>query len=63
VFVLCVRGKNADLLTFNGAVLYVRRVKNGTPSTHPFQGDELLRRLQRENPSPFVIRLVLFLAR
>jgi integrase len=32
-------------------------VKNGTPSTHPIQGDELraLRRLQRESPaSPFV---------
>jgi site-specific recombinase XerC len=31
--------------------------KNGTPSTHPIQGDELraLRRLQRESPtSPFV---------
>jgi integrase len=38
-------------------VLHVRRVKNGTPSTHPIQGDELraLRRLQRESPSsPFV---------
>jgi integrase len=38
-------------------VLHVRRVKNGTPSTHPIQGDELraLRRLQREGPaSPFV---------
>jgi site-specific recombinase XerD len=38
-------------------VLHVRRVKNGTPSTHPIQGDELraLRRLQRERPaSPFV---------
>src|SRR5260221_14005536 len=34
-----------------------RRVKNGTPSTHPLQGDEVraLRRLQRESkPSPFV---------
>jgi len=38
-------------------VLHVRRVKNGTPSTHPLLGDELraLRRLQRESPpSPFV---------
>jgi type 1 fimbriae regulatory protein FimB/type 1 fimbriae regulatory protein FimE len=38
-------------------VLHVRRVKNGTPSTHPLRGDELraLRRLQRESePSPFV---------
>jgi site-specific recombinase XerD len=42
---------------FNGAVPHVRRVKNGTPSTHPIQGDELraLRRLQRESvTSPFV---------
>jgi site-specific recombinase XerD len=46
-----------DQVDFNGAVLHVRRVKNGTPSTHPVQGDELraLRRLQRESPaSPFV---------
>src|ERR1700682_4159881 len=36
---------------------HVRRVKNGTPSTHPLPGDEMraLRRLQRESvPSPFV---------
>jgi integrase len=41
-----------DQVDFNGAVLHVRRVKNGTPSTHPIQGDELrsLRRLQRESP-------------
>jgi hypothetical protein len=39
-----------DQVDFNGAVLHVRRVKNGTPSTHPIQGDEL-----RESPSsPFV---------
>jgi integrase len=39
-----------DQVDFSGAVLHVRRVKNGTPSTHPFQGDELraLRRLHRE---------------
>jgi integrase len=46
-----------DQVDFNGAVLHVRRVKNGTPSTHPIRGDELraLRRLQREGPaSPFV---------
>ena len=46
-----------DQVDFNGAVLHVRRVKNGTPSTHPIQGDELraLRRLHRETPSsPFV---------
>jgi len=46
-----------DQVDFNGAVLHVRRVKNGTPSTYPLQGDErrALRRLQRESPpSPFV---------
>jgi type 1 fimbriae regulatory protein FimB/type 1 fimbriae regulatory protein FimE len=46
-----------DQVDFTGAVLHVRRVKNGTPSTHPIQGDEMraLRRLQRESPtSPFV---------
>jgi integrase len=46
-----------DQVDFNGAVLHVRRVKNGTPSTHPIPGDELraLRRLQRESAaSPFV---------
>ena len=40
------------------AALHVRRVKSGTPSTHPIQGDELraLRQLQREQdpPSAFV---------
>jgi type 1 fimbriae regulatory protein FimB/type 1 fimbriae regulatory protein FimE len=40
------------------ATLQVRRVKQGTPSTHPILGDELraLRRLQREQEpqSPFV---------
>jgi type 1 fimbriae regulatory protein FimB/type 1 fimbriae regulatory protein FimE len=46
-----------DQIDFSGAVLHVRRVKNGTPSAHPLLGDELraLRRLQRESPpSPFV---------
>jgi type 1 fimbriae regulatory protein FimB/type 1 fimbriae regulatory protein FimE len=40
------------------ATLHVRRVKKGTPATHPILGDELraLRRLQREQEpkSPFV---------
>lgn len=39
------------------AALHVRRVKNGTPSVHPLQGDELraLRELQRQFPdSAFV---------
>jgi site-specific recombinase XerD len=45
------------IVEFNAAVLHVRLVKNGTPSTHPLRGDELraLRRLQRESEtSPFV---------
>jgi site-specific recombinase XerD len=46
-----------DQVDFNQAVLHVRRVKNGTPATHPLTGRELraLRRLQREgSASPFV---------
>jgi len=46
-----------DQMDFTGAVLHVRRVKNGTQSTHPLLGDELraLRRLQGESvTSPFV---------
>jgi integrase len=46
-----------DQVEFKAAVLHVRRVKNGTPSTHPLRGDELraLRRLERESEtSPFV---------
>lgn len=43
---------------FRTATLHVRRVKQGTPSTHPILGNELraLRRLQREQEqkSPFV---------
>jgi type 1 fimbriae regulatory protein FimB/type 1 fimbriae regulatory protein FimE len=43
---------------FNAGTLHVRRVKRGTPATHPIIGDEMraLRRLQREQnpPSPFV---------
>ena len=43
---------------FAKATLHVRRVKAGTPSTHPIMGDEMraLRRLQREQDpkSPFV---------
>jgi site-specific recombinase XerD len=38
------------LMDFRSATLHVRRVKQGTPSTHPILGDELraLRRLKRE---------------
>lgn len=47
-----------DQIEFRTATLHVRRVKQGTPSTHPILGDELraLRRLQREQEpkSPFV---------
>jgi site-specific recombinase XerD len=47
-----------DQMEFATATLHVRRVKQGTPSTHPILGDELraLRRLQREQEpkSPFV---------
>jgi integrase len=46
-----------DQVDFSAAVLHVRRVKNGSPSTHPLSGLELraLRRLQRESePSPFM---------
>src|SRR6478672_8083085 len=47
-----------DQVDFRTATLHVRRVKQGTPSTHPILGDELraMRRLQREQEpkSPFV---------
>lgn len=47
-----------DQIEFSSGTLHVRRVKQGTPSTHPILGDELraLRRLRREQDpkSPFV---------
>jgi integrase len=47
-----------EQIDFRTAALHVRRVKQGTPSTHPILGDELraLRRLHREQEpkSPFV---------
>src|SRR5262245_25648332 len=47
-----------DQIDFDTANLAVRRVKKGSPATHPIVGDELraLRRLQREQEpkSPFV---------
>jgi integrase len=47
-----------DQVDFGTATLHVRRVKQGTPSTHPILGDELraLRRLEREQEpkSPFM---------
>jgi integrase len=43
----------------NAGRLHVRRSKRGTPSVHPIQGDELraLRRLQREQASPYIFTL------
>jgi len=47
-----------EQVEFASGALHVRRVKRGTPSTHPILGDELrgLRRLQREQEpkSPFM---------
>jgi integrase len=46
-----------DQVDFNRAVLHIRRVKQGTPATHPLTGLEMraLRKLQREfEASPFV---------
>jgi integrase len=46
-----------DQVDFNRAILHVRRVKQGTPATHPLTGLEMraLRKLQRESKtSPFV---------
>jgi type 1 fimbriae regulatory protein FimB/type 1 fimbriae regulatory protein FimE len=47
-----------DQIDFPTATLHVRRVKRGTPATHPIRGDEMraLRRLDREQEprSPFV---------
>ena len=47
-----------DQVDFSRAVLHVRRVKSGTPATHPLTGAELraLRRLLREQEpsSPFM---------
>jgi integrase len=46
-----------EQIDFKTATLHVRRVKNGTPATHPLTGREMreLRRHQRESPkSPFV---------
>src|SRR4051794_3931475 len=42
--------RSASWRTINAGRLHVRRAKNGTPSVHPLQGDEIraLRRLQRE---------------
>lgn len=47
-----------DQIDFSTAILHVRRVKRGTPATHPIPGPEMraLRHLQREqeSKSPYV---------
>jgi len=46
-----------DQIDLKRAQLHVHRLKNGSPATHPIEGDELrlLRRLRREYPdSPFL---------
>jgi len=46
-----------DQVDLKQGLLYVRRLKNGTPSTHPLRGSEIraLRKLQREShQSPYV---------
>ena len=46
-----------DQVDLDNALLHVRRLKNGSPASHPLTGRELraLRRLQREqSKSPFV---------
>jgi hypothetical protein len=51
-------GHAGDQVDLEHALLHVRRLKNGSPATHPLTGKELraLRRLQREQDtkSPFV---------
>ena len=46
-----------DQVDFRCAQMHIHRLKNGSPATHPIEGDELrlLRRLRREYPrTPFV---------
>jgi integrase len=49
-----------EQVDFRTATLHVRRVKQGSPSTHPIIGDELraLRRLQREQEPKFAFVFV-----
>ena len=48
-----------EQVDFKTGTLHVRRVKQGTPSTHPIVGDELraLRRLQREQEPKSLVRV------
>jgi site-specific recombinase XerD len=46
-------------IDWNGGTIYVKRVKKGTPSTHPLYSEEIrsLRKLQRDYPaSPYVFQ-------
>ena len=56
-----------DQVDLEHALLHVRRLKNGSPATHPLTGKELraLRRLQREQDtkSPFVTPLLVLARR
>ncbi|MGH2412467.1 MAG: tyrosine-type recombinase/integrase [Microcystaceae cyanobacterium] len=48
-----------EQIDFSSATIYVKRVKQGTPSTQPIYGDEIraLRKLQRDYPvSPYVFQ-------
>jgi integrase len=48
-----------EQIDFTTYTLHVRRVKRGTPSTHPLYGDEIraLRKLQRDYPdSPYIFQ-------
>ena len=39
---------------FTAATLHVRRVKKGTPATHPLRGDEM-RALRKDRTDPMVL--------
>lgn len=48
-----------EQIDFNAGTIYVKRVKKGTPSTHPLYSEEIrsLRKLQRDYPaSPYVFQ-------
>jgi type 1 fimbriae regulatory protein FimB/type 1 fimbriae regulatory protein FimE len=47
-----IAGLRWDQIDLKGALLHVRRIKNGVPSVHPLHGPELraLRRLKNEYP-------------
>ena len=47
-------------IDFKSGTIYVKRVKNGTPSVQPLYGDEMraLRKIQRDYPAcPYVFEL------